>query len=382
MKQTLSNSLAISCCALAACCVLTLSPIIRRAKADEFVKAATKRDSHAFVTTDSNSKHYSIRSLELKVEPLLSDHSPPVITALAASRDGRFLAAAGDDHAIRIIDIAKGKTLRTLVDHDDWIQCLAFALDSQTLYSSGNDGRVVRWKRDAPTDPELVVRLPYAIRSLSVSSKKQLVAIGGFSTEIIVFDLAAGKIKHRLECHCGDQRCVKFSPDGTHLLCGGRDGELRIWDTDSGETLAHFHKHAGRVYTAAFSADGTSVSSAGEDRKIIQYDLATKSVSRERELAPAKLMSLCMINDEVVAVAGADNSIHLYDAAADSVVAHLQGHLGTVAVMAPCGDLLASGSFDTTIRIWDLESIEKEALSHGKPTSRAPIKIDPSLRIR
>ena len=92
-------------------------------------------------------------------------------------------------------------------------------------------------------------------------------------------------------------------------------------------------------------------------------------------------MSMCLINDNVVAAAGADNSIVLFDVTAGRPIAQLSGHSGTVAVMVPCGDYLASGSFDTTIRIWNLERIGQRGSETGRPVS-APLKIDHGLQIR
>lgn len=335
--------------------------------------------AYAMIGKSTQPQH--VDSFEILLQPLEPARTAPVISALAASESGRFLAAAGDDHAIRIVDTQSGKTLRTIGGHSDWIQALEFSRDGQRLYSAGNDGRVLVWQHDYPVQPTELVDLPFAVRSLSLSSEKELLAIGGFSDEIILWDLAKNEIRFRLQCDCGDQRCVRFSPDGKQLLCGGRDGELRVWDTSTGVELADFHAHRGRVYVAAFSADGRTVTSVAEDRRLVQYDLATKTVKLERELAQAKLMSMCLVNDHLVAVAGADNSIHLYDAIADEVVAHLQGHFGTVGVMTPCGDYLASGSFDTTIRIWDLNSIQRDNLDYSKPV-QTPMTMDPKLRIR
>lgn len=323
----------------------------------------------------------SFISSEIVLDALDRKPTAPVVTALAASADGRFLAAAGDDHAIRIIDVASGTTTQILRAHTDWIRALVFASDDQTLYSAGDDGRILRWDHMYPIQSEEVTRLDYAVRSLSVSTEQQLLAIGGFCDTILIWDLSQNEIRHALACDCGDQRCVRFSPQGNHVLCGGRSGTLSVWDVKSGETIAVFHEHQRRVQTAAFSADGTKVTSVGEDRRLIQYDLTTQEITLNRELVGTKLMSMCMINDDLVAIAGADNSVHLYDALADQVVADLPGHFGTVAAMTPCGDMLASGSFDTTIRIWNLENIERDGVDYGKPVY-APLKVDSNLRIR
>ncbi len=99
---------------------------------------------------------------------------------MAASHDGKYLAIAGDDHVIRLFDVSLQKTVRELVGHTDWIQSLVFSADAQSLFSGGNDGRVLRWEHRYPVEPTEVLRLPFAIRSLSIASERQLLAVGGF----------------------------------------------------------------------------------------------------------------------------------------------------------------------------------------------------------
>lgn len=329
------------------------------------------------------------RSFEIQLEALDTATSPPVVTAIATSIEGRFLAAAGDDHAIRIIDVTSGQIVQTVVGHVDWVQSLAFFYDSQevdaaapVLYSSGNDGRVLEWQYEYPVKSREILRLPYAVRSLSISSQKRLMAIGGFSEEILIWDLANNRLLHRFDCHCGDQRCVRFSPDGNYLLCAGRDGNVHVWETATGREVAEYKAHRDRIHTAAFSKDGSRITSAGADRQLVRFDLTTGQMEWKREIGKSKMMSMCLINEDMVAVAGADNKIRLFDAMSDGVVAELSGHVGSVAVMTQCGEFLASGSFDTTVRIWDLQAIGARQQEFGKPVGHAPLKMDAELQIR
>ena len=322
-----------------------------------------------------------LESFEIRLEALPQHDSAPVITALAASHDGRFLAAAGDDHAIRVIDVASGTTISTLVGHTDWIQSLVFSWDSQSLYSGGNDGRVLKWNHRYPVSFTQILAEDFAIRAITISSEKNLLAVCGFSNEVLLWDLSGGRLKLRLSCDTEDQRCVRFSPDGSRLLRGGRLGEICVWDTNTGAELAHYRQHSRRVFTAAFSADGSIVSSVGEDRHLIRFQIDSQQVIFDQEVASGKLMSMCLINDNMVAAAGADNSIVLVDVLSNRAVAQLRGHTGTVAVMVPCGEYLASGSFDTTVRIWNLERIALRGTSEGRPVS-SPLKFDAKLQIR
>ncbi|QDV23902.1 WD40 repeat domain-containing protein [Aureliella helgolandensis] len=338
------------------------------------------------LATDANVVR-NVPSRPVSLTPLEEKQAVPVVTALAADPTGDFLAVAGDDHAIRIVMTSTGQTIRTLKAHTDWIHSLVFSMGNEmqpgfppTLYSAGDDRVVMQWEQGQP--PREVVRFPFAIRSLSLSTEKNLLAIGGFSDRIILWDLTQSKFKHVLMCDCGDQRCVRFCPDGEHLLCGGRDGEIVVWNTESGEEIAKYQGHRGRIYTASFSTDGDVITSVGTDRRLLQYDLVNKQLLHRTIELPAKLMSMCLINDSVVAIAGADNSIQLYDFQAEVVIADLREHLGTVAVMCPFRGSLASGSFDTTVRIWDLDNLDSQRVRAGQPVSYSPIEVDEKLRIR
>lgn len=324
----------------------------------------------------------SSSSLEILIEPLEEQKSPPVVTAMSASHDGKYLAIAGDDHVIRLFDVGLQKTVRELSGHIDWIQSLVFSADSHVLYSSGNDGRVLRWEHKYPAAPTEIVRLPFAVRSLSLASERQLLAIGGFSDDVRIWNLATRAWKHQFKCDCSDQRCVRFSPSGDELLCGGRDGGIRVWNVKTGELITDKHLHQSRVFTAAFSRDGDMITSAGEDGHLIRFDLTANKVKMDRELAKTKFMSMCLINDQLVAVAGSDNSIRLYDMVVGEVIAKLNGHFGTVAIMCPCGEMLASGSFDTSVRIWDLEAEVLQQAKFSMPVGLAPLDVDAKMRIR
>ena len=347
----------------------------------KFVSAAAPATANHLTADVRNRQADELEFAEIHLEPLPQHDSPPVITALAASHDGRFLAAAGDDHAIRVIDVASGATISTLIGHIDWVQSLVFTADSQSLFSAGNDGRVLKWHHQYPVSHTQVLAAEFAIRALTLSTERNLLAVCGFSNDVVLWDLSSGREKIRLSCDSLDQRCVRFSPDGSRLLRGGRLGEICVWDTATGAELAHYRQHSRRVFTAAFSADSSSVTSVGEDRRMIRYNIDSQQVTYDQVVAKGKLMSMCLINDHMVAAAGADNSIVLVDTMSNQAVAQLDGHTGTVAVMVPCGEFLASGSFDTTIRIWNLERISQRQIPTGRPV-RAPFKIDSGLHIR
>jgi hypothetical protein len=78
--------------------------------------------------------------------------SPPAKTlrkewlhSLAVSPDGKLLATAGEDHAIRLIDLASGKQTGVLTGHSNSINALAVSPDGKLLASGGEDWSARIW---------------------------------------------------------------------------------------------------------------------------------------------------------------------------------------------------------------------------------------------
>ena len=84
--------------------------------------------------------------------------------------------------------------------------------------------------------------------------------------------------------------------------------------------------------------------------------------------APAKVLALAAYAPGRLATAGSDNQIRLWDLAAQRETARLSGHTGSVAALDSSGEILVSGSFDTTVRIWRLDGFALRDDRAERPT--------------
>jgi WD40 repeat protein len=149
---------------------------------------------------------------------------------------------------------------------------------------------------------------------------------------------------------------VTFSPDGRRLAVAGRNGLIRIWNTTSGAQERDIATDGRRIRALAFSPDGRWLAAAGTSPSVRILDSTTGEVIMTLSTRPAKNFALLFLDNNRLATGGTDNRIAIWDLAARQVVSQLVGHTGTVATLA-CdsrGTTLVSGSYDTTIRIWDL----------------------------
>ena len=83
---------------------------------------------------------------------------------------------------------------------------------------------------------------------------------------------------------------------------------------------------------------------------------------------PAKVLSVVLYADRRLATAGSDNKVRLWDLATKRQIDQLDGHSGSVTALVCHENLLISGSYDTTVRLW---TTGRDA-DQGKQARRSP----------
>lgn len=307
-----------------------------------------------------------------------NDYRSPVVTAVAISADGSRIAAGGDDHRLRVWDAATGATLQTLTSHKDWIRGARFAEDADRLVSVGADRSVCLWSFAGENEPQEHRRLAGgSLQAVAWRPDGQAIATAGFGDTLRLFDLLDEDAPPtEMACACQDTRAVAFSPDGRWIAAAGRNGVVRMWDLVASGGSRDLPSDGRRVRALAFSPDGETLAAGGDGPAVRLWrieDGVVGTTPDELLIRPGKIHSLTFVEESVLAAGGTRNEVRLWDTDARSVRETLTGHTGTVAALAVSEDgrRLVSGSFDTTVRVWDLDqAAAAQPRTAARPTGK------------
>ena len=304
--------------------------------------------------------------------PKRGKEHPPVVTALALDPTGQFAALGGDDHSVRVWDLAQHRFSMTLDAHTDWVRTLTYSPNGEMLVTSGNDRRVIVWNTKTGEKLREYSELTHVVTSVVFSHDGQLVGVVGFGDKLRIIDGTTGDRLREYTCPTSDMRTVAFSLDDALIVGGGRNGMIRLWNSADGAVVGEFSAHSQRIRDLAFSPDGSMLATCGDDRRVVISRVNGEQVV-ELPRQRAKVMKLVFCGPNKIATGGSDNLIHVWDLETKQPTAQLAGHTGTIAALAYAQDVLVSSGYDTTVRVWKrTTTFVSEPVLPGPPVPPGP----------
>lgn len=294
------------------------------------------------------------------------DAGTPLLAA-AVSPDGRWVAALGDDQAVRVWEAATGRLAHTLRGFRRGPRGLAFSPDSRRVIAAGVSAEIHAW--DLPSGeetlalsgpPGTIFDIVYAPDGRSFFTAEAAGTIG-------IWDAATGRRRSALTGHGAPILSLAVSTDGRRLASAGRDRVIRLWSLPGGRSERVLHGHEGVVRGVALSPDGTRLASVSSDKTLRIWETSTGRLLVTGEQFADEVLTVAFSPDGRTVAAGAWDAVtSLWDARSGRLLLQVTSHAQAVwdAVFTPDGRELLTFGEDGRMQAWGVRP--------GSPAYTAP----------
>ncbi|CCQ09276.1 WD40 domain protein [Pseudoalteromonas luteoviolacea B = ATCC 29581] len=250
--------------------------------------------------------------------------------AAAISVDGRYSVVSSANQGVLLWDnhdqISRFQWYHTQ-NQQNLVHSVALSFDNQVAVTA-TDTEFALWDTQTGKNLGYYQVSKSTIRDIAVSNQGRYVLYGRADNIVVFVDLWEGR---RLEFmgHSEKINSIALSPNGYFALTGGNDYSAYFWDTRSGQVLHRFN-HPSRVTKVALDPEGRFAFTADSMKKASIWQLTTGDlVSQLQYIARQKIFSAVTFNQ--------------------------------------AGTLLATGTPNRMLTLWDVQSGEKVAIWQVEP---------------
>ncbi|ETO35755.1 hypothetical protein RFI_01308, partial [Reticulomyxa filosa] len=273
--------------------------------------------------------------------------------------DCQFLCSGSDDQTVRVWDIENSKQIQSFNEHSGHVYCVKFSSyynhynRRNVICSSSTDKTIRFWDIQKNQQFQIYKGHTDAICHIEFSlfNSGRYLCSGSHDKTICLWDVETSKTLHVFNGHKYDVLCVAISPlqsnsnknnniggNGYTICSGSCDTTICIWDIETTKQLTVFNGHKSNVWSVKYG--------------------------------PSELGNIGSLN--AILSGSHDKSVRLWDIRSGQQIQMFNGHTNTVYAVeyspfivnnieiSDNSNVICSGSFDNTIRFWDIRSNKNE----------------------
>ena len=236
--------------------------------------------------------------------------------------------------------------------------------NSSTLISCSNDGQIIMWDIEREEKQRIISKQTGWIGTLAFSPDSSSLAFAGKDCKITIFNMEQFENIQDLDGHLSGVLKMSFSSDGKKLISSSYNGGILIWDVNTGEKIQELKNHQDSVYAVDFHPSHHNlISSCCIDGTICLWDIPEKGEIKVRGLPGFKfhqniIKALDINKSRNILVSGStDSMIYIWDLETGKKINEVSINESSVnsLIISKNGRWLFSASQDCNVKVFDIE---------------------------
>jgi WD40 repeat protein len=365
--------------------------VARRAHPPQLIYAlSTSPKGDAIAIGYAEGTIQSLSPSNLTPQHNLSGHSS-FVYSLAHSSDGRLLASGGQDQTVRIWDTVTGTEIPKVLGHIGPVMKVGFCSDGVHLASIGHsldptlrvwslaksEQRTVRRLTQPPTDSWAAHLTPVAHLTID----DEACYYDGFSNGVAIWDIVRASEVTRASLPINQISSVIYSPHA-HLLVAGGLQQVLFGRLPPGDRITVNRFGTGWISALALSPDASCLAAAAQGHGIGLFRLLDGTELVMYGLLPCGqewIRSLFLLNRSMLLSVG-DESVSLWDIGSQRVLYKID-QACPAAALAQDGDEYASGTYDGNIYLRHLNTGNIKNILRGHEGGIRAVAYSPDGRL-
>ncbi|KAJ3429651.1 transcription initiation factor tfiid [Anaeramoeba flamelloides] len=258
------------------------------------------------------------------------------VNSVDISKDSRYITIGCSDSSVRYWDLTKQLEKKknkkedfskVMHGHQGEVYSVKISPLNHSFVSVSQDGTARLWSFETDHCLSIYNGHNFPIWDVDFSPFGYYFVTGSMDKTAMLWSTDSERPHRLFVGHLSDVDCVKFHPNSNYVATGSSDRTVRLWSLSDGKCVrifADMKGHKSGITSLAFSPDGQLLASGDEDGVICLWDIG-------------KSMRIRKFNSH-------DNYITCMDFSVLN------------------GNILASGSVDNTVKIWNVELARKNPI--------------------
>ncbi|MBN2814367.1 MAG: hypothetical protein JXQ80_09835 [Bacteroidales bacterium] len=265
-----------------------------------------------------------------------------------------------------------GNRFNNYAGHEGQVKALSFVPGSTIFYSSGGDGKILRWDLNGSSrTPRTLINNNFINRSMAISPSGRWLASGTQTSGIQLFNLNTANEAEILQGHKSWVEALAFTTDSKGLFSASTDKTIIYWDLIAGTNSVFATLPNSTVKCLAVSPAGRYLLGGTNDGRLIRWNMDTKEETVLFKSDKNTIYAIA-VNSSATRIAFVDvsGSLRILDARSGGTLRTIAAHSARIldVKFSPDDRQIATSSMDKTVKIWDANNLNNRPIIINKHT--------------